>query len=191
MAPTPHGPHRSRYLLAFVLIVGALALAVGFGFGGGRTRSDQAVGFARFPVPSQFTFHVARPATYYVYSEGTACLDFPDCHGEIYPVTVTVRAPSGQAVEVEATQGPTYMIGGGEGTGVARFDAAAPGDYRIAVSTGPYAEGRVAVGEGFAGWTQDWVARAAMVVLLVAAAAVILVPLMRRRRQEGSHAPMA
>ena len=177
-------PLRSRYLLAVAMIVGGVALALGVGFGAGQARSDRAQGFARFPVPSEFTLRADHPATYYVYSEGTACLDFPNCHGALYPVTVTVTGPSGQRVEVEASRGPVYMIGGMEGTGVARFDAATPGDYRIAVSTGPFSEGRVAVGAAFPGWTQDWVATLAMIVLFAGAAAIIVVPVIRYGRRE-------
>ena len=178
-------PSRSRYLLAVAMLVGGVALALGVGFGAGQTRSDRAEGFARFPVPSQFALRVDHPATYYVYSEGTACLDFPNCHGALYPVTVTATGPSGQAVKVEASRGPVYMIGGMEGTGVARFDAATPGDYRISVSTGPFSEGQVAVGEAFPGWTQDWVATLAMVALFAGGVAIIVVPITRygRRRQ--------
>ena len=182
--PHVRGPRKFRYLIAIPMLVVGLALALGVGFGAGHIRSDRAEGFARFPVPGEFTLRVDRPAIYYVYSEGTACLDFPNCHGALYPVTVTVTGPSGHAVHVEPSQGPVYMIGGMEGTGVARFDAATAGAYRIAVSTGAYSEGRVAVGEAFPGWTRGWIATLAMVALLVGGAGIIVVPIVRHERRK-------
>ena len=176
-------PRRSRYLLAVLLLVGGVALALGVGFGGGQAKSDQAEGFARVAVPGVLTLHVDHATTYYVYSEGTACLDYPNCHGQLYPVTVEVSGPAGDAVKVESIHGPTYMIGGMEGTGVAKFDATMTGNYRVAPSTGPYSEGLIAVGEAFPGWTQDWVAVLAMMLLWAAGILIIVLPIVIYDRQ--------
>lgn len=187
--PPLRKPRRSRYVLAVSLLVGGLALALGVGFGAGQTKSDQAVGFARVAVPGVLTLHVDHPTSYYVYSEGTACLDYPNCHGQIYPVTVKVTGPTGNAVKVVPTDGPTYMVGGMEGTGVAKFDATTTGNYRVAASTGPYSEGLIAVGEAFPGWTQDWVALLAMALLWATGILIIVLPIViydRKRRSAPS-----
>lgn len=178
-------PRRSRYLLAVLLAVGGVVVALGVGLGGGQAKSDQAEGFARVAVPGVLMLHVDHATTYYVYSEGTACLDYPNCHGQLYPVTVEVSGPAGDAVKVELIHGPTYRIGGMEGTGVARFDATTTGNYRVAASTGPYSEGLIAVGEAFPGWTQDWVAVLPMVLMWAAGILIIVLPIViydRRRR---------
>ncbi len=179
-------PRKSRYLLAVALLVVGLALALGVAFGASQTKSDQAVGFARVSVPGVLTLHVDQPATYYVYSEGTVCLDYPNCHGELYPVTVRVTGPTGNPVKVEPASGPSYMIGGSEGTGVARFNATATGDYRVAASTGPYSEGLIAVGKAFPTWTQDWVAWLAVVVLWAAGVLIIVLPIVLYKRRTRS-----
>lgn len=168
---------RWRYLIAALLLLGGLALVLGVGFGAGKARSDQAVGFARVAVPGALTLHVGHPATYVVFSEGTACLDAPNCHGQLYPVTVRVTGPGGAPVPVTPAHGPTYMIGGGEGTGVASFEARSTGTYTVAARTGTYAEGRIAVGEAFPTWTADWVSWLAVAVLWVGAVAVVVLPL--------------
>ncbi len=179
-------PRRSRYLLAVLLLVGGLAVALGVGFGGSQTKSAQAEGFARVGVPGVLTLQVDHSTTYYVYAEGTACLDAPSCHGQLYPVTVKVTDPTGNAVTVGPTDGPTYMIGGMEGTGVATFDATTPGTYRVAASTGPYSEGLIAVGEAFPVWTQGWVAVLAMALLSTAAILIIVLPIVVHERQRRS-----
>lgn len=181
-------PRRSRYLLAALLVVAGLAVGVGVGLGGGQFKSDRAAGFARVGVPGVLTLHVDRPASYVAYSEGTACLDYPDCHGQLYPVQVTVTSPTGHAVRVEPADGPTYMIGGMEGVGVATFEATTTGDYRVAARTGPYSEGTVAVGEAFPGWSQDWVAVLAMALLWAAGILIVVLPIvMYRRRRASAH----
>lgn len=176
-------PRRSRYLLVVSLVLIGLALALGVGLGGGQVRTDQAQNFVRVSVPGVLTLHVAKPATYYVYSEGTACLDFPNCHGKLYPVTVSVTGPTGQPLTVQKTDGPTYMIGGSEGTGVARFSATRVGAYRVHASTGSYSEGRVAVGKDFPTWTQDWVVWFAMLAAWTIAALVAVLPVVSYRRR--------
>ncbi len=176
-------PRRSRYLLAVLLFAGGVALALGVGLGGGHAKSDQAKGFARVAVPGVLTLPVDHATTYYVYSEGTACLDHPNCHGQLYPVTVEVSGPAGDAVKVEPIHGPTYMIGGMEGTGVAKFDATTTGNYRVAASTGPYSEGLIAVGEAFPGWTQDWVAVLVMILMWAAGISIIVLPIVVHDRQ--------
>jgi hypothetical protein len=182
-------PRRSRYVFAATLLLGGLALALGVGFGGSQTKSDLAVGFVRVTVPGALTLQVGQPATYYVYSEGTACLDYPNCHGQLYPVTVKVTDPTGNPVRVEPTNGPTYMIGGSGGTGVARFDAITAGSYRVAASTGSYSEGTIAVGKAFPTWTQDWIAWLAMVLLWVGGVLIIVLPIVRYRRRRQTSCP--
>ena len=177
-------PRRSRYVLAVLLLVGGLALALGVSLGGGQTKSDQAKGFARVAVPGVLTIHVDHATTYYVYSEGTACLDYPNCHGQLYPVTVDVSGPAGDAAKVELIHGPTYMIGGMEGTGVAKFDATATGNYQVAASTDPYSGGFIAVGEAFPGWTQDWVAVLALILMWAAGILIIALPIVIYDRQK-------
>ena len=175
-----------RYSLALALFVGGLVLALGISAGGAKTRSDQAVNFPRVAVPGVFTLHVEHPATYYVYAEGTACLDSPNCHGQLYPVAVKVTSPTGNAVKVQPTHGPSYMVGGTEGNGVAKFDAATTGNYRVAASTGPYSEGSVAVGKAFPAWTQDWIPVLAMVLLWAAGILIIVLSIIRHARQTRS-----
>lgn len=175
-------PRKWGYAIAISLVLGGFALALGLGLGGGQTNTNQAEGFDRVTVPGTLVLHVAEPATYYVYSEGTACAGSPDCHGQIYPVTVRVTGPAGRPVSVDRTSGPTYMIGGSEGSGVARFDATSPGSYRVAVSTGPYSEGMVAVGKAFPTWTEDWVAWLAMAALCAGGVLIIVLPIARHRR---------
>lgn len=170
-------PRRSRYLLAALLAVGGVVLGLGVGLGSGQAKSDRAERFARVGVPGVLTLRVDHASTYYVYSEGTACLDYPNCHGQLYPVAVDVSGPAGDPVKVDLVHGPTYMVGGMEGTGVAKFDAATTGNYRVAASTGPYSEGLIAVGEGFPGWTQDWVAVLAMIVMWAAGILIIVLPI--------------
>ncbi|MDE3086380.1 MAG: hypothetical protein KGJ77_06405 [Acidobacteriota bacterium] len=173
---------RWRYLIAAALLVGGLALALGIGLGAGKAKSDQAAGYARVAVPGALTLHVDHPATYVVFSEGTACLDAPNCHGQLYPVTVRVTGPAGDPVSVAPAHGPTYMIGGSEGTGVASFEARSAGTFTVAVSTGPYTEGGIAVGEAFPTWTADWVAWLAMAVLWAGGVIVVVLPLGRAGR---------
>ena len=185
-APTPRPtrrPPRARYLLVVPLVLVGLAIALGVGIGGGQVRTDRAVQFPRVAVPGVLALRVAEPATYYVYSEGTVCLDYPNCHGALYPVTVKVTAPRGAAVDVHRVQGPTYMIGGSEGTGVARFSATRRGTYRVSVSTGPYSEGQVAVGEGFPTWTQNWVSWSVMLLASAVAGLVAVLPVLAYRRR--------
>ena len=179
-------PRRFRYVLAALLLVGGVALALGVGFAGDQAKSNQADGFARVPVPGVLTLHVDRSTTtYYVYAEGTTCLDYPNCHGQLYPVTVEVSGPAGDAVNVEVVHGPSYTVGGMEGTGVARFDATTTGNYRVTASTGPYSEGVIAVGQAFPGWTQDWVGMLAMGLMWAAGLLIVVLPIgiyYRRRR---------
>lgn len=174
------------------MLLGGLALALGAGLGGSQAKTDQAVGFPRAAVPGSLALRVVQPDTYVVYAEGTVCLDYPNCHGQLYPVSVRVTDPAGKAVEVVATDGPTYMIGGSEGTGVARFDATTPGLYRVAASTGAYAEGMIAVGRAFPAWTGDWVAWSVMGLLWVVGGLVIFVPVARyeRRARSGQGGPL-
>jgi hypothetical protein len=179
-------PRRSRYLLAVPLLVVGLALALGVGLVGAQAKSDRAAGFARIGVPGVLTLRVDQPATYFIYPEGTACLDSPNCHGEIYPVTVKVTGPTGDSVNVQPSRGPDYMIDGMQTSGIAKFDAAMTGNYRVAVSTGPYAEGQVAVGEAFPWWTQDWVAWLATSVVWAGGVAIIVLPFATHRRRTRS-----
>lgn len=176
-------PRRSRYLLAALLLIGGAVVALAVGLGGGQAKSDQAEGFARVAVPGVLTLHADHVTTYYVYSEGTACLDYPNCHGQLYPVTVEVSGPAGHAVKVALIHGPTYRIGGMEGTGVAKFDATTTGNYRVAASTGPYSEGLIAVGKAFPGWTQDWVAVLPMILMWGAGILIIVLPIVIYDRQ--------
>jgi len=188
-APGVREPRRSRYVLAVALLLGGLGLALGVSLGAAQAKSDQATGFPRVSVPGALTVHVDQPGTYFVYSEGTACLDYPNCHGQLYPVTVQVTGPTGN-VEVEPTSGPTYMVGGTQGTGVARFDVTA-GTYRVAASTGPYSQGLIAVGEGFPWWTQDWVAWLALVLLWAGGILVVVVPIVTYHRRTRALPPRA
>lgn len=179
-------PRRSRYLVAAVLFVAGLALAVGVELAVGQAMSDQAQGFARADIPGALTFRVDRPGTYDVYAEGTVCLDYPDCHGQLYPVTVEVTGPGGIAVTTEPADGPTYMTGSTQGTGIATFDATTPGLYRVAARTGPYAEGRIAVGGAFPWWTGDLPAWSVLGLLWAGGVAVIVVPIVATRRRRSA-----
>lgn len=180
-------PRRSRYLLVVPLLLLGLVFAAGVGLGGGTATSDRAQGFARVLVPGSLTLRVPHPGSYVVYSEGTVCLDYPNCHGQLYPVTVRVAGPSG-SVPVHASNGPSYMIGGTEGTGVAVFEATSAGDYTVSASTGSYAQGQIAVGEAFPWWTGGWVSWMAMAVVWAIALLIVVVPVALERRREHSRA---
>ncbi len=175
-------PPRSRYGLAALLVMVGLASGVAVALAAGSARGHQAGGFARASVPGDLTFRVEHAGTFYVYAEDTICLDFPDCHGELYPVTVRVTDPAGHGIPVTTVNGPGYMRGGTGGTAVARFEATRTGAYRIAVATGTIAEGRFAVGPGFPAWTDDRFAWALTVVLAGAGAVLAAATLIRRRR---------
>lgn len=173
----------SRYLLAVSLLILGIAFAFGVALGAAQVKSNRAMGFARVDVPGALTLHVAQPATYYIYSEGTTCLDYPNCHGAIYPVTLTVTDPTGDVVRVQASPGPNYVIGAMGSARVAAFNAATTGNYRVTASTGPYSEGQIAVGQAFPWWTQDYVAWLVMVVMWVGGVLIIVLPLVMRRPQ--------
>ena len=201
-----HGPARKprkwRYLLAFAMFIGGLAGLVVIGASTNLAKTGQAKGFPRpspasggpaswFPLPAQFTFHVDHPATYHVYR----CPRRDWSGVALYPLAVAVTGPTGQALRVEASHGPNY--GGGISgdrvcTGVAKFEAAMTGDYRIAAKTEPYSEGEVTVGPGFPWWTEGWVAWMPGLILFAGGAAIIVVPIIRYRRQnKAPHPPIA
>jgi len=180
----PRSPSRTWYLLAVGLLVVGLVGSLALAMAASSARDDHAKGFARADVPGVVTISVDRKGAYDVFAEGTACLDYPNCHGQIYPVTVRVTGPGGQPVAVAAWSGPTYYYNGGmQGGGVATFTATGNGTYRVTASTGPYSGGQIAVGRPFPSWTDErfaWVP-----LLLFGGAGVVLAAatFVQRRRQ--------
>ena len=148
-------PSWARYSLAFGLLVVGVAASLTLAMTAASARDDHAKGFARADVPGVVNIRVDRRGTYDVFAEGTACLDYPNCHGQIYPVTVRATGPGGQRVAVTAWSGPSHESGGTGGIGVATFTAASTGNYRITASTDPYTGGQVAVGQPFPAWTDE------------------------------------
>jgi hypothetical protein len=172
-------PSRRRYLLAALLAVGGIVAAVALQLISGAALSGHADGFQRAIVPGELTLQVDRPATYYVYAEGTLW---------VHP-SVRVTDPTGRGVAVEAVpSGPQYYHGGNGGAAVGKFDATLAGDYRIAVATGTAVQGDFAVGGRFPMWMRlvpDPVAWAIVVIGVGSGIVIATVTAFRRRRGQA------
>ena len=179
---TTRPPSRARYSLALGLLVVGMVASLALAITASAARDDHAKGFARADVPGVLTISVDQTGTYNVFAEGTTCLDYPNCHGQIYPVTVEVTGPVGRPVAVTAWSGPTYTNGGTEGTGVATFTATRSGTYRVATSTGDYTGGQFTVGRPFPAWTDDRLGWVPLLFLGGAGVVLAVVTFVKRRR---------
>jgi len=176
-------PSRSRYLLVLLLLVAGLISSLALAMAAASARDNQAKGFARADVPGVLVLRVGRVGTYDIFAEGTACLDYPNCHGLIYPVTVRVTGPGGKQVPVAAWSGSSYYNGGLQGGGVATFEATSIGTYRVAASTGTYTGGQIVVGRPFPSWTDERVGWVPLLLLGGAGVVLAVVTFVQRRRK--------
>jgi hypothetical protein len=172
--PARRRPPRSRYWLAGLVAVVGIVVALAYSIGAQAVLSNRADGFARASIPGEMTLHVDHAATYYVFAEGA---------GWVHP-SVRVTGPEGHAVAVGATSpGPSYYHGGNQASAVGTFRAVQPGDYKVAVSTGPTVQGDFAVG-GFPMWMRlsDWEAWALLVLFVGSSLVLIVRTAIQRRR---------
>ena len=173
-------PLRSRWLLAALLVLVALATVVMWAFLTKATVDATADSLLRGDVPGGLTADL-HPGTWNIYAEGPVTIrDVTVTHADGRPVPVTERRPTGAG----------YERGGNEANLMAEFDipvGGMSGELRIAATgtTEPGAEGSFAVGAadefGVIGF-QRWGIVALLTVNLSAAVLVVVVPIIRHRR---------
>ena len=173
-------PLRSRWLLAALLVIVALATAVLWAFLTKAAVDATADAFLRGDVPGELTADL-HPGTWNIYAEGPVTIrDLTVTHADGRPVPVTEHPPTGAG----------YERGGTQANLIAEFDipiGGMSGELRIAATgtTEPGAEGAFAVGAadefGVIGF-QRWGMVALLAVNLSAAVLVVVMPIVRHRR---------
>ena len=130
---------------------------------------------ARFTAPGAHAIEVREPGRYVVWQEGT---ELPSA------ARISVVAPDGKAVPVDAPGSQTWSDSSGTRTAAAKFTATLPGRYAVEVA-GSFPPHPIAVSPEFMGPLFAAIGGAVFAVLLGVAGGITMAAYVFARRNEG------